>query len=511
MVSGRVESIPQDESLPLLHDHRQDVEHTTRTLTTSSVTPLPKAQLATLCLIRLVDPIAYCQIFPYINEFISFLKIADDPSQIGFYSGLVESSFAIAQLCSIYQWTRLSNTIGRRPVIAFGTLGVALATVYFGISRSFTEIILSRCLAGIFAGTIAVIHSVLAEITDSTNQSLAFPIYGLFWPLGSILGPLLGGSLSNPATKFPAIFADTIFSFHPYLLPCLIAGSLSLSGVILAVLCLKETLPSKRPPSIHQVDKAQTPCLPEGAEVSPGPETTGVRSLLSVPSIWALSMSSFALSFNATAFDVLFVVFCYSPIQRGGLGFSASQIGFSLAAAGSTSALIQLFFMPTILRRYKLANIYNFCIAFWPIVFVLVPFLNLIARYGIVHEELSTKTTSLLWMGIVCILILSRIGCLAYSVNMILVKEAAPNPMALASLNGLIQCFMCLARAISPAVVGAIFSLSAEYSLMGGYFWAFFMVICCVAGCLMGKGIVQEADAQNTTKCDLQTAYGACH
>ncbi|KAL0578152.1 hypothetical protein V5O48_003857 [Marasmius crinis-equi] len=507
MVSGRVESIPQDESLPLLHDHRHDVEHTNQPLTTPSATPLPKAQLATLCLIRLVDPIAYCQIFPYINEFINFLNIADDPAQIGFYSGLVESSFAIAQLCAIYQWTRLSNTIGRRPVIALGTLGVAFATVYFGISRSLTEIILSRCLAGIFAGIIAVIHSVLAEITDSTNQSLAFPIYGMFWPLGSILGPLLGGSLSNPAAKYPKYFANSVFEFHPYLLPCLVAGSLSLLGVILAQVCLEETLPSKRPPSIHKVDTS------EGGQADSSPGALGVKDLFSISSIRALSLSSFALSFNATAFDVLFVVFCYSPIRSGGLGFSASQIGFSLAAAGTVSALIQLLFMPTILRRYKLASIYNVCIAFWPVVFALIPVLNVIARYGDAGDGLDVQTTSVLWVGILFILALSRVGCVAYSVNMILVKEAAPNPMVLASLNGLIQCVMCLARAISPAIVGAIFSLSVEFNLMAKYFWAFFMVISCLIGCAMGKGILPAGSSnREAQKADLQTVYGAtCH
>ncbi|KAK7049264.1 hypothetical protein VNI00_005865 [Paramarasmius palmivorus] len=485
---GRVESPAQDESLPLLNDQRQDVEHSAqeRLSATPSVTPLPKSQLATLCLIRLVDPIAYCQIFPYINEFISYLHITDDSSQIGFYSGLVESSFAVAQLCSIYQWTRLSNAIGRRPVVMMGTFGVAIATVWFGLSTSLAEIILSRCLAGIFAGTVAVIHSILAEITDSTNQSVAFPIYGLFWPLGAILGPLLGGSLSNPAAKYPRLFADTIFNYHPYLLPCAVASALSLCGVLLCYTCLKETLPSKQ--------------LPEKSDLSPASDIKdgdlpklGVKELLSIPFIRALSLSSLALSFNGTAFDVVFVLFCYSPIKNGGLGFSASQIGFSLASAGAVSALMQLFFMPTILRRYKLAAIYNFCVAFWPVVFAALPVLNVIARYGLNADgtELDTHSTSLLWVGVIVILATSRVACLAYSVNMILVKENTPSPTVLASVNGLIQCFMCLSRAISPTIVSCVFALSGEHHLLGGYFWSLFMVVCTLGGCSLAKGISQ--------------------
>ena len=55
------------------------------------VTPIPVAQLATLCVVRLVDPIAFTQIFPYVNEMMEHLRITDDPSKIGFYSGLVVS------------------------------------------------------------------------------------------------------------------------------------------------------------------------------------------------------------------------------------------------------------------------------------------------------------------------------------------------------------------------------------------------------------------------------------
>ena len=54
-------------------------------------TPLPKAQLATLCVVRLVDPIVFTQIFPYVNEMMDHLHLTDDPSKIGFYSGLVVS------------------------------------------------------------------------------------------------------------------------------------------------------------------------------------------------------------------------------------------------------------------------------------------------------------------------------------------------------------------------------------------------------------------------------------
>jgi len=55
-----------------------------------------------------------------------------------------------------------------------------------------------------------------------------------------------------------------------------------------------------------------------------------IKTLLSIPIIRALCASGCALSFISTAFDVVFVLFCYSPIQTGGLAFSVSLRSASL-------------------------------------------------------------------------------------------------------------------------------------------------------------------------------------
>lgn len=112
-----------DETRPFLHD---------QSTAKPAPTPIPKAQLATLCTLRIVEPIASTQLFPYVNEFISDLHLTDDPSRIGFYSGLVvrciptsapltsphlfqESAFSVAQLTSIYHWARLSGPLTFSP------------------------------------------------------------------------------------------------------------------------------------------------------------------------------------------------------------------------------------------------------------------------------------------------------------------------------------------------------------------------------------------------------------
>jgi len=57
-----------------------------------------------------------------------------------------------------------------------------------------------------------------------------------------------------------------------------------------------------------------------------------LRQLLSLPIIWALAISGFALSFLSTAFEVVFILFCYSPLDSGGLSFSVSQLRLAFRA-----------------------------------------------------------------------------------------------------------------------------------------------------------------------------------
>ncbi|KAH9484153.1 Major facilitator-type transporter psiT2 [Psilocybe cubensis] len=298
----------------------------------------PAGQLALLCAVRFIDPLTFTQIFPYINQFLSHLHLIEHQSQIGFYSGLVESTFAFFQLCSIYQWAHLSDSIGRRPVILAGTFGLAVATVFLGFAASLPAILLSRSLAGICSGIAAVLHAVLGELTNPSNQATAFPIYGLFWPLGNIVGPLIGGALADPAAQFPGVFDYPFFRDYPYFLPCFVTGMFALLVGVLVACYLEETLPSKRAGRNHSVlqespstVESTSPQVSSQVRFQPHLDAAGLNDapppmtmaqLLRIPVIRALTFSGVALCFTATAFDALFVLFCYTPIHLGGLSFS---------------------------------------------------------------------------------------------------------------------------------------------------------------------------------------------
>lgn len=134
--------------------------------------PLPKGQIFLLCYARLVEPVAFFSIFPFISQMIwetGHLKEVD----VGFYSGLIvglhalssrwdsfltgllqESLFSLTQMLVMISWGRAADRFGRKPVLVISLVGVAMATSIFGLGKAIWQMILFRCLAGVFAGTV---------------------------------------------------------------------------------------------------------------------------------------------------------------------------------------------------------------------------------------------------------------------------------------------------------------------------------------------------------------------
>ncbi|KAB5593958.1 membrane protein [Ceratobasidium theobromae] len=426
-------------------------------------TPIPRMQLLSVCVARVSEPIAYTQIFPYVNQMVWDLGVTDNPKKVGFYSGLVDSSFAFAQLFTIYSYGALSDRIGRKPVILLGTFGVALSAALFGLSNSFVHMVLSRTVAGLLSGYVAVLHSVLGEITDTTNQAAAYPIYGLCYPIGSLIGPLLGGALVNPNENIPHLipsFLRGIFAKYPYMLPsmttCLIATTSFIFTLPLKV--GRKTLDSSgtsTPNSLYGTrgrtcergssQGASTNNAPEpersrhssvstrvGEDLPPKcvnetdallggeeeePHNWTARELLKLPHLWRLYRSSMILSFLAESFVVVFVLFAYTEIQYGGLGFQPAEIGFVLTTAGIISFALQILVLPYLLRQCKPAKVFETCMMLWPIGYAIPPILNGIARISSNNGEqpLSIQASAIIWVGIWTVQLLTKFACMAYA------------------------------------------------------------------------------------------------
>jgi MFS family permease len=175
-ISGASEPEEEAPLLPDGHPHRK-------------ATPLPITQILVLLLLQLSEPITSISIRPYINQLVSELPVVGgDEKKVGYYAGLIVSLFFAAQAVTVLQWSRLSDKVGRKPVLLGGLLGTIVSSLLFGLSRSFWALVFSRCLNGMLNVNVGVTKSMLAELTDETNVARGSSLIAVIWAVGGTLG-----------------------------------------------------------------------------------------------------------------------------------------------------------------------------------------------------------------------------------------------------------------------------------------------------------------------------------
>jgi MFS family permease len=191
-------------------------------------------------------------IFPYVYRMVENFGVTTNTTSIAMYAGMITSAFAFAEFSAGVWWGKLSDKVGRKPVLIGGLVGTALSMILFGFAPSLPVAILARALGGLLNGNIGVIQTTVAEIiTHKKQQARAFSIMPFVWCMGSIIGPAIGGALSQPAINFPNYFAKGgLFDQFPFLLPNLICTMVLVCGIVVGILFLEETHAEKK----HQRD-----------------------------------------------------------------------------------------------------------------------------------------------------------------------------------------------------------------------------------------------------------------
>jgi MFS transporter, DHA1 family, tetracycline resistance protein len=143
--------------------------------------------------------------------------------------GLLMTVYSLMQFVFAPFWGKLSDRLGRRPILIFCLLGEGASYLVFAWAKSLEWLFVARIFAGFFGASISTASAYISDVTPKNERSKGMALIGVAFGLGFILGPAIGGGLTllgetisaapHFATSFCAVFvailcfANFIFAY----------------------------------------------------------------------------------------------------------------------------------------------------------------------------------------------------------------------------------------------------------------------------------------------------------
>lgn len=185
-----------------------------------------RASLLVLFLTVFIDLIGFGMVIPFLSFY------AREYGASGVAVGAVVGVYSIMQFFFAPVWGRLSDRIGRRPVILISVTTSCIGYLLFAFARSYTVLFVSRVIAGAGGANIGTAQAYIADSTTPENRAKGMGLIGAAFGMGFILGPPLSGILSHVGSQH---------GMAGNLLPGLAAGTLSFIALTIAFFVLGES------------------------------------------------------------------------------------------------------------------------------------------------------------------------------------------------------------------------------------------------------------------------------
>ena len=145
------------------------------------------------------------------------------PLQIGWLTGI----YSGMQILFTPLLGRLSDRVGRRPVLIVSLAGTALGFLVMGWASSLSLLFLARIIDGATGGNISTAQAYIADVSTPENRSRSMGLIGAAFGLGFTFGPMIGGILSRISYGAPFYFAAALAAVNVVLLYFILPESLS--------------------------------------------------------------------------------------------------------------------------------------------------------------------------------------------------------------------------------------------------------------------------------------------
>lgn len=365
-------------------------------------------RLPLLFLTVLVDLVGFGIVLPLLPLY------ARDFGADGIQTGLLVSVYSLVQLVMAPIWGRISDRVGRRPVLILGLLGSGAAYLVFANAGSLATLFLSRIVGGIGGSTIPVAQAYIADVTPPERRAGNMGLIGAAFGLGFVIGPMLGGILSGVSPGAPTA-------------PGYTAAALCVLNAFAAVLFLPE---SRRP------------------------GVTARTGRFNLRSSVAHAASSRQILFILGTYLVVTMAFAtlqptLSLLAAARFGLGAREAGYLFALLGVVSAIVQGGLVRRIVprtgeRSLLLLSALPFCL-------------------GLIVMGASATTP-----GFLAGLVLVGIGYGGTIPSVLGLLSRSVEPKRQGAILGLGQSVGSLARVLGPGMAGALFDVRLSLPYFAG-------------------------------------------
>jgi MFS family permease len=255
-----------------------------------------KRVLATLFAIVFADLVGFGIVIPLLPLY------AEQYSPPGWVFGLLMASYSAMQFLLAPVLGRLSDRVGRRPVLLVSLVGSVAGFVLFAIADSLALLFASRLLAGACGGNVGTAQAVIADVTPREQRARGMGMIGAAFGLGFIAGPALAGLVLPLGASAPGWVAATC----------------SAAALVMTVLFLPETRPAGEPLA------------------GPRSGVARISAALRRPQLAPLLGVGFAAIGGFAVFEVTFAQYLH-----GRLGLDYRHVSFFFVYVGVLAAVIQ--------------------------------------------------------------------------------------------------------------------------------------------------------------------------
>ncbi|MEI6025088.1 MAG: MFS transporter [Betaproteobacteria bacterium] len=262
----------------------------------------------------LIDMVSIGIIVPVLPALIGRFSVS--PADQALWVGVVSFAFGIANFFGAPLLGALSDAWGRRKVLLLGFCGLALNFFATALATSLWMLIAVRMVGGAMQANAAVANAYVADITAPEGRAKRFGLLGAMFGLGFIIGPAAGGLLGA-------------IDIH---LPFFVAGGLSLLNLAYGWWVLPESLPPEKRRPFEW--KAANPLK-------------AFQALVRLPGIGRVVG---VIACTGLAQGVLYNVWVLHNTFK--FGWDTQANGWSLAAVGVVSVIVQGFLLGKLLKRF---------------------------------------------------------------------------------------------------------------------------------------------------------------